>query len=387
MNRPLVYLVTLSRSDYASMRPVALAAQADESIDAKLIAGGSHLLARYGNTIEHIKKDGLSVHEVAEFLTEEDDSPEELANAYAKAAAEFAGIFAEGKPDSVFIIGDRWEMLPVANAASLLQIPIIHHSGGDITQGSADNQTRYALSCLAHMHLVALPQHRDRLLAMGEEDWRVITTGEPALTQLADYAQAAGDIYETLNLETNAPFVLATFHPTSFDSQAPEHQIALFLKALDSIKEPIILTAPNPDAASDIFLQKLKAYADRHEHVQLFESLGAQNYYAAMSKATFMIGNSSSGLWEAPSFKLPVVNIGPRQRGRLHGDNVVNAALDMQDIAEAIRTVSAPDFAAALTGENPYVHATTLELILDTFKHPHDKAKLLAKRFVAPLHV
>ena len=246
---PVVCLVTLSRSDYASLRPVALAAVADAGIDARIIAGGSHCLARYGNTIEQIRADGLPVHAVANFLNESDDSPAELAAAYARAVAEFVRILTEQSPDSVFVIGDRWEMLAVVSAASMLQIPIIHHSGGDITQGSADNQTRYALTVLSHLHLVALPEHRDRLIRMGEEEWRVTTTGEPALTALADYAAAVPDIRAHLGLAPGEPFVLATFHPTSFDAHSPEEQVALFLQALDAVPCTIILTAPNPDAA------------------------------------------------------------------------------------------------------------------------------------------
>lgn len=379
-----VYFVTLSRSDYASTRPV-LRAALHAGIDAKLIAGGSHLLKRYGNTIEQIRDaDGFSVHATPDFLRETDDSPAELAAAYARAVEQFVRIFTEGKPERIFIVGDRWEMLAVASAASLLQIPIIHHSGGDITQGSADNQTRYALTTLSHLHLTALPEHSERLIALGEEPWRVTTVGEPALTELAANAKAVPDIHAHLGLKKGEPFVLATFHPTSFDTLAPDAQIDVFLNALDAITDTIILTAPNPDAASDVFLRKLKDYAAQHAHVHLHDSLGSA-YYAAMNAARFMIGNSSSGLWEAPSFALPVINIGPRQQGRVHGSNAVNVALDADAIRGAIATVSAPSFRAALTIDNPYVRTDTLELIVRAITQPTDAATLLAKRFIDPL--
>ncbi len=380
-----IYFITLSRSDYASTRPVIRAALADNEIDAKVIAGGSHLLKRFGNTIEQIEKDGLPVHATADFLFETDNSPQDLAAAYARAVKVFVDIFTKGAPDAIFIVGDRWEMLAVASAASMLQIPVIHHSGGDITQGSSDNQTRYALSCLAHLHLVALPQHRERLLNMGEEDWRVITTGEPALTELAYFAQAAGDIYAKFWLNKNESFALATFHPTSFDTVAPEEQIERFLAILDNISMPIILTAPNPDGASELFFQKMKAFTQTHANVQMHESLGIETYYAAMAHAAFMIGNSSSGLWEAPSFSLPVINIGPRQQGRVHGDNVVNVALEIEEAKAAIAKVSAPEFRKTLTGANPYVYPGTLKVILDSIKQPYPKAILLAKHFIDPL--
>jgi UDP-hydrolysing UDP-N-acetyl-D-glucosamine 2-epimerase len=384
--RPTVHFVTLSRSDYASLRPVMKAALADPALGTTIIAGGSHLLARHGRTIDQIRRDGLPVHAVAEFLAESDASPADLAAAYARATAAFVKIFSEDRPDYVFVLGDRWELLAVVTAASLLRLPVVHHSGGDITQGSADNQTRYALTCLSHLHLVALPEHRERLLRMGEEPWRVTTTGEPALTELADYARAVPDVHRRLGLNPGEPFVLATFHPTSFDPLPPEQQIDRFLEALDAVSDRIVLTAPNPDADSDVFLRKVKSWAAGRERVRFHESLGVEAYYASMNAARCMIGNSSSGLWEAPSFGLPVVNIGPRQQGRVHGENVVNAPLEVPAIAAAIARASDPAFRKRIAGAaNPYVRPDTVALILGVLIAPRDPAALLAKRFVDPL--
>lgn len=383
---PAVHIVTLSRSDYASLRPVIRACRADPAIQTTVIAGGSHLLARYGTTINQIASDGITVHHTVDFLKETDDTPADLAAAYARATTQFTALFSAEKPDAVFILGDRWEMLAVATAASMLHIPIIHHSGGDITQGSADNQTRYALSCLAHLHLTALEEHSKRLAHMGEEAWRITTTGEPALTELAQAAAAIPDSRATLSLEAGKPFVLATFHPTSFDPATPGQQVDTFLQALDAIPHTILLTAPNPDAASELFLRKLKAYAATHPNIRLHASLGTGQYYAAMRDALFMIGNSSSGLWEAPSFRLPAINIGPRQQGRHHGANVINVPLNLPDIIAAIARASTPAFRETLASQtNPYLRPDTLDLILAAIKHPHDKATLLAKRFVDPL--
>lgn len=382
---PIVCLVTLSRSDYASLRPVALAALKEPALDARIIAGGSHCLQRYGRTIDQIARDGLPVHAVADFLHESDDSPAELAAAYGRATVEFVRILSTQAPDLVFVIGDRWEMLAVVSAASMLQIPVVHHSGGDITQGSSDNQTRYALTTLAHLHLVALPEHRERLLRMGEEAWRVTTTGEPALSTLADYATAVPNVRQQLGLQQGESFALATFHPTTFDPASPEQQVGTFLQGLDQIDISIVLTAPNPDASSELFLERYKAYVADRPRVRLFESLGARLYYAAMAEAAFMIGNSSSGMWESASLRLPVVNIGPRQQGRVHGDNVVNCALDALAIGQALAEVSAPAFRDRLTGENPYVRPDTVPLILQCLTQPYDRGALLAKRFIDPL--
>jgi UDP-hydrolysing UDP-N-acetyl-D-glucosamine 2-epimerase len=383
---PAVHFVTLSRSDYASLRPVMKAAIADAALRTKIIAGGSHLLSRYGKTIEQIGKDGLPVQAVAEFLSDADTTPADLARAYSRAVDVFVRRFSEDRPDLVFVLGDRWELLAVVTAASLLRIPVAHHSGGDITQGSADNQTRYALTCLSHLHLVALPEHRERLLRMGEEPWRVTTTGEPALTELGEYSRAVPDVHRRLGLNPGEPFVLATFHPTSFDPLKPEEQIDRFLQALDAVPDRIVLTAPNPDADSDLFFRKSKAWASSRDRVRFHESLGVEAYYAAMNAARFMIGNSSSGLWEAPSFGLPVVNVGPRQQGRVHGENVVHAPLDLPAIAAAVARASDPAFRKRIAGgANPYVRSDTVALILGVLKSAPGPAVLLAKKFVDPL--
>lgn len=381
-----VFFVTLSRSDYASLRPVALAAIADKEIEAKIIVGGSHLLSRYGNSIEQIKNDRIIINFTTDFLKETDDTPENLACAYARAVQNFVDIFTTEKPDYVFIIGDRWEMLAVVSAASILQIPVVHHSGGDITQGSSDNQTRYALTSLSHIHLVALEEHRDRLLRMGEEKWRVLTVGEPALTELQNFANAIPNIHQYLEIDQDKSFVLATYHPTSFDNASPEKQIDLFLNVLDNISDNIILTAPNPDSASGMFFHKFQTYAKTHKNIKIHENLGTSAYYAAMSKASFMIGNSSSGLWESPSFGLPVINIGPRQQGRVHSTNVINVTLDINDIIKYIKLATSPEFKEiAKQSVNPYVRNDTIDLILNILKQPYNKQKLLSKHFVDPL--
>lgn len=380
-----VAAITLSRSDYASVKPVALAMHDDPDINLCLIAGGSHSLKRFGHTIDDIKADGLEVAHRIDFLNEGDDSDADLAKAYARAVQGFVDVFTKDTPDIVFILGDRWEMMAAATAANMLRLPIAHHSGGDLTQGSGDNQTRYVLSTLSHLHFTALSEHKARLQEIGEEPWRVHVSGEPALTMLTDYAAQVDDIYGALGIPAVQPFALATFHPTTFDDVPPDEQIDLFIKALDLIDHTIVLTAPNPDANSGSFYQRLKAYADAHENVFMFEALGAAKYYAAMDKAAFMIGNSSSGIWEAPSFGLPVINIGRRQDDRTRAANVIDTGFDTDDIAAALKKAKDPTFIKIR--DNPYVQANTVQIIVDTIKAQINNPQLLAKRFVDPLPV
>jgi UDP-hydrolysing UDP-N-acetyl-D-glucosamine 2-epimerase len=377
---------SFSRSDYASLKPVIIDALEDKGLQVEVVAGGSHLLNRFGQTIKNFEKDNIPVHEITDFMQESDDSNEDMAKAAIKGYSLFVKYLLKSKPDYVFILGDRWELLPLSEAAFLLRIPIIHHSGGDITQGALDNQVRYAVSMKSHVHLVGMDEHRLRLLKMGEEAWRVVTVGEPALTHINKLAESVTDVHSQLGLENMQKFVLATFHPTTFESISVTQQADVFLAALKNINLPVILTAPNPDPGSKYFLEELERFVAGNSRVRIFQSLGDKLYYAAMMNAEFMIGNSSSGIWEAPSFKLPVLNIGKRQDGRTRAINVVDVPLHLDKILEGIKKVSAPEFKSQLKDvTNPYGFAGTSELILKTIKQLPERNILLEKKFVDPL--
>ena len=384
--RRRIDLVTLHRSEFSALKPVWRAAHRSEKIEARLVAGGSHLLARFGESIEAVRAAGREFGaeptvEIA-FLGEDDDSDAQIAAAFARAAAAFAARYAADPPDAVFLIGDRWEALAVACAASMSRIPIIHHSGGDLTQGSADNQTRYAISQLAHRHLTALPEHSERLIAIGEEPWRVETVGEPSLAEISAPPDPRGEI----GLAPGAPFALATFHPSSFDTLPPEAQIQCFIEALSALDIALVITAPNADAHGGAFYRALQAFAAQTPRALVVENLGERLYHAAMAHADLMIGNSSSGIWEAPSFGLPVINLGRRQEGRRRGANVLDAPLQSEAIAAAIATAREEAFrASAQTAVNPYVQMDCLERILAVLEDPTPSDKLLAKLLNDPL--
>lgn len=381
-----VCFVSFSRSDYTSLRPVIREALREKAFEVQVIAGGSHLLSRFGKSIDKFQEDEIPVDRLVDFLTESDDSELEIAKALGRAYPQIVDHLSSLRPDFVFILGDRWEMLAVANAASLLKIPIVHHSGGDITQGALDNQIRYALTAQAHLHLVALDEHRRRLIAVGEESWRVVTTGEPALTEVKSLAGSAGNIHDVLGVPEDQEFVLATFHPTSFDSVSAEDQLTAFLRTLDLIDENIVLTAPNPDPGSRRFLEAYESYVSKNPRVILHKNLGSARYYAAMANAKFMVGNSSSGIWEAPSFALPALNIGERQRDRMHAANVVDTSFDLPAIKSALEKVRSETFRASLKGlKNPYGHNETKKLILEAIQCAPARDKLLSKKFVDPL--
>lgn len=382
-----ILFFTFSRSDYASTTPVIKFISADNRFQVKLVAGGSHLLDRFGNSIDLIKADGFKIDHITEFLQESDSSPLELGSAYARLCNDLIAILAKENPDLLFILGDRWEMLAVASIGRLLDFPVVHHSGGDLTQGSADNQTRFAISTLAHLHLTAHEEHSERLKAVGEEAWRVKTVGEPALSHLQSFEPVDRDVFsKKVGIDGDQKFALATFHPTSFDDVRFGDQIRFFLSALDEIELPVIVTAPNPDVASNEFYCKLVQHAENNVSVYLRENLGVEMYYSAMHYAEFMVGNSSSGIWEAPSFSLPVINIGNRQSGRIRASNVIDIGYELTDLSKALQRVASSSFKANLGScVNPYVQSECLEMIADFMYEHSSDSRLKEKIFIDPI--
>lgn len=383
-----ICIPTFSRSDYSSLSPVIIEAQKDREIELQVLVGGSHLLKRFGESVNDIKNDGIKIFMEIHFLGENDDSEIEFALAFSKLFEVFFNYLVTEKPDTVFILGDRWEMLACSQAANLLRVPIVHHSGGDLTQGSLDNQTRYVLTMQSHLHLVAIEEHKRRLVSMGEEDWRVRIVGEPALSRITEPTFLFESMSEIPSVPCQGNFVLATFHPTSFDQYSFEEQINMYIEILDCIEESVLLTAPNPDPSSKIFFDKLSDYVETKKNIYFLSNVGSKAYYTCMKFAKYMVGNSSSGIWEAPSFKLPVINIGRRQEDRLRAGNVIDCSLETEDFKKALNKIRSSEFKEKLRFvENPYVFKDTISEIVKTFKQDFKDPKVLQKKIVDPLRV
>jgi len=380
-----ILFCTFSRSDYASTAPIFRFFGNDNRFVLELLVGGSHLLDRFGQSVNDVTKAGFSIDYTSSFLGEDDNSAIEIARAYVRLCDDLIKILDSANADCVFILGDRWEMLGVATVCKFFNIPVIHHSGGDLTLGSSDNQTRFAISAHSHLHMTAHEEHSERLCAVGEEEWRVETVGEPALTHLKSFEPISrSEFLERFGVSPQAEgFALATFHPTSFDDVEFADQIELFLEVLNRIELPIIITAPNPDVASNDFYKALQSYANDRSDVVLVESMGVEGYYSAMSYADFMVGNSSSGIWEAPSFQLPVINIGERQAGRIRATNVVDIGYGLEEFASAMKELKSSRFQKDnLDCTNPYVKHDCLSLMADFVADKFYNSKLMEKVFV-----
>ena len=377
-----ICVITFARSEYSACFPILQAITSLADVRVHLVAAGAHLSPEHGYTVREIQADGFTIDDRLEMLLSS-DSPQGIAKSIGLGTIGLAGILPRCLPDIILIIGDRLELLTVACAALPFRIPIAHVSGGDITEGSVDNQVRNAVSKLSSLHFVAMQEHADRLLQMGEEPWRVFVTGDPALDVIADMELfSRAELQDRLNSMLDPPVLVVTFHPATLGEAPADHEIDALLMALTEVDGTLIFTAPNQDMERNVIIERIQAFVDMRASARLFSSLGRKTYYSLLTHADAMVGNSSSGIWEAPSFQLPVVNVGDRQRGRRRASNVIDVAHDATSIVSAIRRALAPSFRESLRGlANPYGDGMAAPRIAEVLKDIELGPRLLRKSF------
>jgi UDP-hydrolysing UDP-N-acetyl-D-glucosamine 2-epimerase len=379
-----IAVVTVARSDYGSCLPLLRAIDADPELELLLVVAGAHLAPEHGSTIAAIRADGFAPAAEVDMQLGS-DSPLAVAKSIGVGVLGFAPALAELTPDCVLIVGDRVELLAVAAAALPLRIPLAHVSGGEITEGAIDEQVRHALSKLAHLHFVSSEEHAARLRQMGEEPWRITVTGDPALDLVATTEQLSREeLGRRLGLALERPLLLVTYHPTTLSPLSAGEEVGRLLAALAEVDATLVFTAPNADAGSREIRAALEGFvASRPHRRTLVVSLGQPAYYSLLAVADAMVGNSSSGIWEAPSFGLPAVNVGDRQRGRLRAANVIDVACEAAAIGDGIRRALDPAFRASLVGlVNPYGDSCATERITAALRATEPGTTLLRKRFV-----
>jgi UDP-hydrolysing UDP-N-acetyl-D-glucosamine 2-epimerase len=380
---PKIAIATTSRADYSSLLPVLRLLTADADFDVRLFVSGTHLLPEFGMTIQAIEADGFPIAEKIH-LPFSQDTPDNPGFTAGQAVQQFSAALAQHQPDVLLLVGDRLEMLAVGYAALIARIPVAHISGGDVTEGAVDDAVRHALTKLSHVHFVSMDDHARRVRQMGEETWRVHITGDPALDTLRTlHYLNREELAAFLGLPLTPPLSLVTFHPTTLSPFPVETQIAAVLAALEHLPGTLLIGKPNVDSGHTVITKALETFVQQRENTRLFTSLGQQRYYSLLAIADVMLGNSSSGIWEAPSFGLPVVNIGERQQGRWRAANVLDVpAYDTTAIQAALSRAFSPEFRASLKNmPNPYGDGYAAERIVQVLK-TCDYSRLLLKKFV-----
>lgn len=377
-------MVTVGRSDYGIYRSLLRALQADPDVDLRLYVTGMHLSPEFGFTVKMIEEDGFPIAERIESLLAS-DSPEGLGKAMGLGLLGFSQAFSRSRPDFLVVLGDRFDMYPAAVAALPFGIPVAHIHGGEVSSGAIDDALRHSITKLSHLHFVSNAVHAARVSQLGEEPWRITISGAPALDDLDQVPRvSAAEIEKRFSLSLAGGPLLVTFHPVTTEYGQTREQIADLLAALQDVDRPVIFSAPNADTEGRIIRAAIESYVTDHENAWLVENFGQTYYYSVLAHVGALVGNSSSGIIEAGSFGLPVVNIGNRQTGRVRGANVIDVGGGRENIAAAVRRALTPEFRNSIqAAPNPYrpTGKAAAEVIVERLKAEPVNQRLLTKRF------
>ncbi len=363
MTKRCIGVVTTSRADYSHLYWPLRELAAHPEVELGVFALGAHLSPEFGSTLRQIERDGFPIQARIECLLSS-DTDTGMAKTIGLAILGLADALTAWRPDLLLLIADRYEMLAPASVALALRIPIAHIEGGEISQGAIDDSVRNALTKLAHIHFTSTETARQRVIAMGEEPWRVHRAGAPSLDHLRRSALLDRAALEArLGLTLTSPTLLAAYHPVTILKDTTAEADALFA-ALAQAPGQLVFVYPNSDAGSYALIERTKALAKSRPHTCLFVNLDVVTYWSLLGQVDVLVGNSSSGIMEAASLGLPVVNVGMRQQGRERARNILDVQAETKAILASIRRGLDPVFRQSLRGmTNPYGEGTAAETI------------------------
>lgn len=374
-----IAVITSSRADYAHLYWVLVELRQRAGLEVELITMGSHLSPEFGNTLADIAGDGFTPAVKIECLLSS-DTDVGMAKTIGIATLGLADHLGTSRPDMLLLIADRYEMLAPASVALALRIPIAHIEGGDVSLGAIDEAVRNALTKLSHVHLTTTELARRRVISMGEEAWRVSAVGSPSLDHITKGSLLTREeIERRLEFPLHNGAIAVIYHPVTLLRDTLAEVDELFA-ALEGVQQDLLLISPNADAGSRELLQRMSVFAERKTNARLITSIDHRTYLSLLQFLAVLAGNSSSGIMEAASFKLPTANIGKRQDGRETAKNVLHCAADRHAIASVIRTALSPDFKRSLADlQNPYGDGHAAEKIADILSRIEISDALLTK--------
>lgn len=352
--RRRIAVVSSSRADFCHLRWPLADLRAHPGVELELVVLGAHLAPEFGRTVDDIEGEGIEVTERVECLLSS-DTDVGMAKTIGVATLGLAEVFGRMRPDLVLVIADRYEMLAPAAVALALRIPVAHIEGGDRSEGAIDDAVRNALTKLAHIHMTPTQSAHDRVVAMGEEPWRVHRTGTPSLDNLLRRpARPRAELEAELGLDLGATTVLLAYHPVTIARDTTREAGAVFAAAR-RLPHQTVVCFPNADAGSRALIDRARELCAGRDDVRLCVNLDPGTYWSLLRHVDVMLGNSSSGIMESPALALPAVNVGMRQHGRERARNVIDVAPDEDAIVRAVSAALDPAFRASLAGmENPY---------------------------------
>lgn len=373
-----IAVVTSSRADYSHLYWVLVELSRHPDVELTLLAIGPHLSAEFGSTWQDIANDGFSTERIECLLSSDTDVG--MAKTIGVATLGLADCLGKLRPDLLLLIADRYEMLAPASVALALRIPIAHIEGGDVSQGAIDDAVRNALTKLSHIHLTATETSRQRVISMGEEHWRVHTVGSPSLDHLTKTRLLTREeLARQLRISVDPGTVAVIYHPVTI-SRDTLLEVNELLAALEFIPQPLLFISPNADAGSRELTDRIRTFVNARSNATFITSIEHLVYLSLLQYLGALVGNSSSGIMEAASFKLPAVNIGLRQKGRERARNVLDCQAEQAEISNAIQIALSPAFRASLSDlVNPYGDGHSAEKIVRVLTSVPTSESLLAK--------
>jgi GDP/UDP-N,N'-diacetylbacillosamine 2-epimerase (hydrolysing) len=363
-----ICVITGTRAEYGNLRWVMEGIRKTSGLELQVIATGMHLSPEFGLTYRDIERDGLFIDRKVEMLLSS-DTPTGLAKSMGLGMIGFGAALEELKPDLVLVIGDRFEIFSAVAAAMVARIPVAHLHGGEATEGAIDEPIRHSITKMSHLHFVAAEEYRRRVIQLGEHPDRVFLVGGlgvDAIKKLTLLDRAA--LEESLGFRLASRNLLVTFHPTTLENSTSSQQMTELLAALDSLLDThLIFTMPNADTGGRVLFEMINQFVAEHSNARAFTSLGQLRYLSCIRHVDGVVGNSSSGLAEAPTFAKGTINIGDRQRGRLKARSVIDCAPERGAISAALTQLYTPAFKSTLaTVRNPYGDGGASERIVET---------------------
>ncbi len=366
-----ICVVTGTRAEYGLLRWVMEGIRETSGLELQVIATGMHLSPEFGLTYREIEKDGFHIDRKVEMLTSS-DTPVGIAKSMGLGLIGFADALNELKPDLIVVLGDRFEIFAAAAAALVARIPVAHLHGGETTEGAFDEALRHSITKMSHLHFVAAEEYRQRVIQLGEQPERVFLVGGFGIDsiqrlKLLDRAE----LEASLGFKFGQKNLLVTFHPATLEMATTASQMAELLAALSELQDTqLIITMPNADTDGRALTRMVEKFVAQHPNARAYTSLGQLRYLSCVAHVDGVVGNSSSGLAEVPSFKKGTINIGDRQRGRLHAESVINCEPTRESIAAAFGTLYSTDFQSSVSQvRNPYGEGGASEKVVEILKH------------------
>lgn len=379
-----ICVVTGTRAEYGLLSRLIRMIDESDKTRLQLIATNMHLSPTYGETYKEIEADGFTIDRKIPIIEEGRNDSVATLKSMAKAIAGFADAFNELKPDLVTLLGDRYEILAAAEAALIEKIPIAHIHGGEVTEGAYDDAIRHSITKMSHLHFPSIEPYRKRIVQMGENPDRVFTVGAIGVENIKRIPLLSKEEAEqSIGFAIDKNTILVTYHPVTLGPDSMKRDIDAFIAALEERSSlRVIFTMPNSDNGSDVIVEAINSFVRNNgERTVAFKSLGLKRYLSVMKEVGAVVGNSSSGIVEVPSFGVPTLNIGDRQKGRLAAESVVNSDTDKKSILKGLDKVLSPAFQDfCKTVNNPYGKENTAEEIFNVIStYPLDN--IIQKHF------